>query len=68
MSSTYLIKCVDDIVKCPQFGFEVKGQSISIHALIDGQKKPLMVSLGSKPENLGLAIKYWLNQAQGSST
>ena len=56
MSSTYLIKCADDIVKCPQFGFEVKGKSMSIHALIDGQKKPLMISLGSKSDNIGLVV------------
>lgn len=57
MSSTYIIKSVDDIVKCPQFGFEEKGKSISIHAVIDGKKKPLKIILGSKPENIGLAVE-----------
>ena len=58
MSSTYyVIKSVDDIVKCPQFGFEDKGKSISIHAVIDGQKKPLKITLGSKTENLGLTVE-----------
>jgi hypothetical protein len=58
MSSTaYLIKSVDDIINCPQFGFQDRGKSISIHAVIDGQQKPLMLSLGSKPENLGLVVE-----------
>ena len=58
MSSTYyMIKSVDDIVKCPQFGFEDKGKSISIHAVVDGHKKPLKITLGSKTENLGLTVE-----------
>jgi hypothetical protein len=56
-STTYLIKSVDDIVNCPQFGFEEHGKSLSIHAVIDGQQKPLMLSLGSKPENVGLVVE-----------
>jgi hypothetical protein len=57
MSSTYLIKNVDDIVKCPQYGFEHKGKAISIHAVVNGQKLPLKISLGSKSENSGLEVE-----------
>jgi hypothetical protein len=57
MSSTYLIKHVDDIVKCPQYGFEHKGKAISIHAVVDGKKLPLKISLGSKSENSGLEVE-----------
>ena len=57
MSSTYLIKNGDDIVKCPQYGFEHKGKAISIHAVVDGKKLPLKISLGSKSENSELEVE-----------
>ena len=53
---TILIKSVDDLLKCESFGFEEKGQSMTIYAVHDGQKKQMLVCLGSKPENLGLVI------------
>ena len=65
-SQSYLIKTVDDILKCPQFGFEEKGKSISIHALINGHKKPLLICLGSKPENLGLLVEKAPDQVKVS--
>ena len=53
----YVIKSVEDILRCPQFGFEEIGNRVSIHAVIDGQKKPLMISLGSRTENSGVVVE-----------
>jgi hypothetical protein len=57
MRPYYLIKSEEDIKNCPQFGYEQNGNALSIRAVVDGEKKPLKVSLGSKVENLGLVVK-----------
>ena len=63
-----MIKSVDDIMKCPQFGFEDKGKSISIHAIMDGKKKPLVISLGSKAEKLGLVVENCPDEVKVSAS
>ena len=56
----YVIKSLDDIFKDPRpkFGYEINDRNICIHVIVNGQKRPIQIALGSLSESLGLVVEY----------